>query len=106
MNFPFLALTLCGLGSIVSGSTFSPARPPAIPLAGMLLGRTLETCLTINSKVSVHEYLVGGWPRWWQWWCASWILAVSATATITITTLTEKTTDAFGRKFPLPIRLL
>jgi hypothetical protein len=57
-------LALCGLGSIVSGSTFSPARPPAIPLAGMLLAYPIETSLTIYSQVSVHEYLAGGWPRW------------------------------------------
>ena len=35
MKSHLLALIFGGLGSFIYGSTFSPARPPAIPLAGM-----------------------------------------------------------------------
>jgi hypothetical protein len=57
MKSHLLVLTLAVLESLVSSSTFSPARPPAIPLAGRLLVKIRETCLIMNSQISVYEYL-------------------------------------------------
>jgi len=59
--FRLLVLTLCGLESLVSASTFSPARPPAIPLAGMLPQKFIEIYLIVYSQVSVYEHLAGSW---------------------------------------------
>ena len=60
--FYLLVLTLCGLASLASGSTFSPARPPAIPLAGMsLVGKSLSSHLTNYSQVAVYEHLARSW---------------------------------------------
>jgi hypothetical protein len=57
MKSYLLLLILGVLESPVSSSTFSPARPPSIPLAGMYFVKNRETYLTKNSQVSVHANL-------------------------------------------------
>ncbi|KAN0095547.1 DUF1793 domain containing protein [Hyaloscypha variabilis] len=61
--FHLLVLTLCGLGSLVSGSTFSPARPPAIPLA--VKSPYMNTWLEVGSDGGSGGILPGYWPRFW-----------------------------------------
>ncbi|KAE9367621.1 DUF1793-domain-containing protein [Stipitochalara longipes BDJ] len=63
MYFHLLVLTLCGLGSFVSGSTFSPARPPAIPLA--VKSPYMNTWLEVGSDGGSGGVLPGYWPRFW-----------------------------------------
>jgi hypothetical protein len=60
MKFLDLAAVL-GVGvSVALGSTFKPARPPAIPLAGKPCSvlRTENVSSRVYSQVTLHEHLV------------------------------------------------
>ncbi|KAJ5154601.1 uncharacterized protein N7500_010040 [Penicillium coprophilum] len=50
--------------SIVAQSTFSPARPPAIPLA--VRSPYLSTWINVGSDGGNGGYLAGQWPVFWQ----------------------------------------
>jgi hypothetical protein len=50
--------------SIGALSTFSPARPPAIPLA--VRSPYLSTWLNAGSDGGNGGYLAGQWPVFWQ----------------------------------------
>jgi hypothetical protein len=53
-------------GSLAFGaSTFSPARPPAIPLA--VKAPYLNTWLDAGSDGGNGGYLAGQWPVFWQY---------------------------------------
>ncbi|PMD18325.1 DUF1793-domain-containing protein [Hyaloscypha hepaticicola] len=60
MTLYLLAAALCGLGSFVSGSTFSPARPPAIPLA--VKSPYMQTWLEVGQDGGSGGVLPGYWP--------------------------------------------
>lgn len=52
------------VSSIGAQSTFSPARPPAIPLA--VRSPYLSTWLNVGSDGGNGGYLAGEWPVFWQ----------------------------------------
>lgn len=52
------------VSSIGAQSTFSPARPPAIPLA--VRSPYLSTWLDVGSDGGNGGYLAGQWPVFWQ----------------------------------------
>ncbi|KAJ5124174.1 uncharacterized protein N7515_007999 [Penicillium bovifimosum] len=56
--------------SIGAASTFSPARPPAIPLA--VRSPYLSTWLTAGSDGGNGGYLAGQWPVFWQNQVTGW----------------------------------
>ncbi|KAJ2990661.1 hypothetical protein NUW58_g2838 [Xylaria curta] len=66
------ALTAAFLfGALASGaSTFSPARPPAIPLA--VKAPYLNTWLNAGSDGGNGGYLAGQWPVFWQQQITAW----------------------------------
>ena len=51
-------------------STFSPARPPAIPLA--VRGPYLSTWLEVGSDGGDGGYLAGEWPTFWTGQVTAW----------------------------------
>jgi hypothetical protein len=51
-------------GLTLGASTFSPARPPAIPLA--VKAPYLNTWLNAGSDGGNGGYLAGEWPVFWQ----------------------------------------
>ncbi|OTA98748.1 hypothetical protein M426DRAFT_69183 [Hypoxylon sp. CI-4A] len=71
-----------GLGSILAGvalfgssivhaaSSFSPARPPAIPLA--VKGPYLNSWLYVGSDGGNGGYLAGEWPKFWSQQVTGW----------------------------------
>ncbi|KUJ19273.1 DUF1793-domain-containing protein [Mollisia scopiformis] len=63
MKSHLLATTFAALSSVVSGSTFSPARPPAIPLA--VKSPYMSTWLEVGSDGGSGGNLAGSWPRFW-----------------------------------------
>ncbi|KAI0142248.1 glutaminase GtaA [Xylariaceae sp. FL1272] len=66
--------TLAGValfgGLVLGDSTFSPARPPAIPLA--VKGPYLNTWLTAGSNGGNGGYLAGEWATFWQGQVTAW----------------------------------
>lgn len=71
-----LVATVGGVASLASGSTFSPARPPAIPLAGTLIlsaryasdkpkvkSPYMSTWLEVVSDGGSGGNLAGYWPH-------------------------------------------
>jgi len=52
------------IASVGAQSTFTPARPPAAPLA--VKSPYLSTWLTIGSDGGDGGYLAGEWPVFWQ----------------------------------------
>lgn len=64
MKFVLQALLSVTLLSFVNGqSTFSPARPPALPLA--VKGPYFNTWLDAGSDGGNGGYLAGQWPQFW-----------------------------------------
>lgn len=61
--FAFLA-SLSSVGAAGSGSTFFPARPPAIPLA--VKSPYLNTWQNAGSDGGNGGYLAGQWPTFWS----------------------------------------
>ncbi|KAI2624087.1 glutaminase GtaA [Xylaria nigripes] len=61
-------------------STFSPARPPAIPLA--VKAPYLNTWLNVGSDGGTGGYLAGSWPVFWQQHITAWtgMIRVDGTA--------------------------
>ncbi|KAI1500769.1 glutaminase GtaA [Biscogniauxia marginata] len=57
-------------GLAIAESTFSPARPPAIPLA--VKAPYLNTWLTVGSDGGNGGYLAGEWPTFWQQQITGW----------------------------------
>ncbi|KAI0137937.1 glutaminase A [Hypoxylon sp. NC0597] len=58
-------------GSLVhAASSFSPARPPAIPLA--VKGPYLNSWLNVGSDGGNGGYLAGEWPRFWTQQITGW----------------------------------
>ena len=57
-------LLLSGLVTIRGQSTFSPARPPALPLA--VKSPYLSTWLAAGSDGGNGGYLPGEWPTFWE----------------------------------------
>ncbi|CAL3968598.1 unnamed protein product [Diplocarpon coronariae] len=60
MRSHLLITIATAFGSVASGSTFSPARPPAIPLA--VKSPYMSTWLEVGSN---GGNLAGSWPRFW-----------------------------------------
>jgi hypothetical protein len=65
MKLTFLAaLTVAaGAGIVGAVSTFSPARPPAVPLA--VRSPYLNTWLPAGKDGGNGGYLAGAWPVFW-----------------------------------------
>lgn len=59
-----LAVCLTGFVSAQGQSTFSPARPPALPLA--VKSPYLNTWLNAGSDGGNGGYLAGQWPVHWR----------------------------------------
>lgn len=57
-------------GAALGASTFSPARPPAIPLA--VKAPYLNTWLSAGSNAGNGGYLAGEWPVFWQQQITGW----------------------------------
>jgi hypothetical protein len=53
-----------------TGSTFSPARPPAVPLA--VRSPYLSTWLEAGSDGGNGGYLAGEWPTFWTGQVTAW----------------------------------
>ncbi|KAL2831158.1 hypothetical protein BDW59DRAFT_7533 [Aspergillus cavernicola] len=71
MHFPPLALPCVLLASITDAvSTFSPARPPALPLA--VKSPYLSTWLSAGRNGGNGGYLAGEWPTFWEGQVAGW----------------------------------
>lgn len=69
-------LFLCALSQLAlaaAQSTFTPARPPAIPLA--VKAPYLSTWLNVGSDGGNGGYLAGEWPVFWR--CAPSTIAGS-----------------------------
>jgi hypothetical protein len=65
MQLSRLGLLVASLvASVGAQSTFTPARPPAAPLA--VKSPYLSTWLTIGSDGGDGGYLAGEWPVFWQ----------------------------------------
>lgn len=71
--FPYpVIMQLCRLGLLVASfivsigaqSTFTPARPPSLPLA--VRSPYLSTWLDAGSDGGNGGYLAGQWPVFWQ----------------------------------------
>ncbi|OTA84699.1 hypothetical protein M434DRAFT_83133 [Hypoxylon sp. CO27-5] len=60
---------LCG-SLVHAASSFSPARPPAIPLA--VKGPYLNSWLNVGSDGGNGGYLAGEWPRFWTQQITGW----------------------------------
>jgi hypothetical protein len=60
--FAAAAAALCA-SAVKAASTFSPARPPAIPLA--VRSPYLNTWLNAGPKGGNGGYLAGQWPVFW-----------------------------------------
>lgn len=52
------------VASVGATSTFSPARPPAVPLA--VKSPYLSTWLDVGSDGGDGGYLAGEWPTFWE----------------------------------------
>ncbi|TVY28464.1 Glutaminase A [Lachnellula hyalina] len=63
MNFHFLVVALGTLVNNGLAATFSPARPPAIPLA--VRSPYMNTWLELGSDGGSQGFLPGAWPRFW-----------------------------------------
>ncbi|CAI7565963.1 unnamed protein product [Penicillium crustosum] len=63
-------LVVSFVSSIGAQSTFSPARPPAIPLA--VRSPYLSTWLNVGSDGGNGGYLAGEWPVFWQNQVTGW----------------------------------
>lgn len=61
----FLSLFLSLLSSVRATSTFSPARPPAQPLA--VKSPYLSAWQAVGSDGGNGGYLAGQWPTFWAW---------------------------------------
>ena len=59
-----LARLASAIGVTSAASTFSPARPPAIPLA--VKSPYLNTWLNAGSDGGNGGYLAGEWPKFWS----------------------------------------
>jgi hypothetical protein len=64
MKFSLLAGVYACLSVVSAASTFSPARPPAIPLA--VKSPYLNTYLFAGSDGGNGGYLAGEWASFWQ----------------------------------------
>lgn len=64
MPFFIASLLLSLLPWAGAQSTFSPARPPAIPLA--VKSPYLSTWLNVGSDGGNGGYLAGQWPVFWR----------------------------------------
>ncbi|KAJ5233992.1 uncharacterized protein N7469_005758 [Penicillium citrinum] len=68
--FSFALLVACFAVSIGAQSTFSPARPPSLPLA--VRSPYLSTWLNAGSDGGNGGYLAGQWPVFWQDQTTGW----------------------------------
>jgi hypothetical protein len=64
MQFCFVTAFLYLLGLTVAASTFSPARPPSIPLA--VKSPYLSTWQRAGADGGNGGYLAGQWPSFWR----------------------------------------
>ncbi|KAH9841230.1 DUF1793-domain-containing protein [Teratosphaeria destructans] len=67
-SFSLLFLTAAGLS--IAQSTFSPIRPPALPIA--VKSPYLSTYLQAGSDGGNGGYLAGEWPTFWQGQVTAW----------------------------------
>ncbi|KAI9667071.1 MAG: hypothetical protein M1831_001248 [Alyxoria varia] len=66
-----LVLTACLLGNVLAqGSTFTPARPPSLPLA--VSSPYLSTWQNAGSDGGNGGYLAGQWPSFWAGQITGW----------------------------------
>ncbi|KAL4884746.1 hypothetical protein BJY04DRAFT_215199 [Aspergillus karnatakaensis] len=71
MRFPLLTLLWASLAALTNAvSTFSPARPPALPLA--VKSPYLSTWLSAGGDGGNGGYLAGEWPTFWQGQITGW----------------------------------
>ncbi|KAF2139407.1 uncharacterized protein K452DRAFT_232773 [Aplosporella prunicola CBS 121167] len=77
---PFTLLIACLTGAAFAASTFSPARPPAIPLA--VRSPYLSTWLNVGSDGGNGGYLASEWPVFWSNQITGWtgLIRVDGTA--------------------------
>ncbi|RYP39349.1 hypothetical protein DL767_002260 [Monosporascus sp. MG133] len=65
-----LARLALAVGIASAESTFSPARPPSIPLA--VKSPYLSSWLNVGGDEENGGYLAGGWPRFWAQQITGW----------------------------------
>ncbi|RYP92057.1 hypothetical protein DL770_001835 [Monosporascus sp. CRB-9-2] len=65
-----LARLALAVGIASAESTFSPARPPSIPLA--VKSPYLNSWLNVGGDEENGGYLAGGWPRFWAQQITGW----------------------------------
>lgn len=65
MKFSETLAMLAVPAAVLADSTFSPARPPAIPLA--VKSPYVSTHLTVASDGGDGGYLANDFPRFWQY---------------------------------------